>query len=326
MATKPSHKRPHKFKQRKVVEKKHNKVIRKRAVSPQRKKQEIENQGSFSITQAPDLESTFAKPYIQTSQPPPQTVPQATSSQEYTVVTPQPQQAQVQSNAQGQEPQPIIAPPTLSENPTQSASTKQTSGVSATTVSQEKAIPTPQVVLSGSSENKPPLENTTPEHKKSKLWIILAFVVIIAIAGGGLYYFRQEVMLKSLEKKEEPTPTPSQISEPEESKASDATESAEIKADPSQYSIKVLNGSGTAGVAAEVRDILEEADFIVEDIGNADASNYEKTIIRAKENVSKEFLDVLREELGKLYLLDENETLEESEDVDVIVVIGREDV
>ena len=180
------------------------------------------------------------------------------------------------------------------------------------------------MVLSGSSENKPPLENTTPDHKKSKLWIILAFVVIIAAFGAGLYYFRQEVILKSLEKKEEPSPTPSQISEPKESEAADATESAEIKADPSQYSIKVLNGSGTAGVAAKVRDILEEADFVVKDIGNADASTYEKTVIKAKKDVSKEFLDILRLELGKLYLLDSNEELEEDEGVDVVIIIGSQ--
>jgi len=317
MATKASHKRPHKFKHKKVVKKKH-KTIRKQVARVQ---PETERQESVVSTQAPVVGSGFTRPY-------------ATTSQVDTVVGEQPQQAQVQSKAQGQEPQPIIAPPTLSENPktvdskenpSQSGSTEQTSGVSATTVSQEKAIPTPQVVPSGSSENKPPLENIEPEHKKgSKIWIILALVILLVLVGGGLYYFRQEVLLKSVEQKEEPTSTPSQVSP--SPKPEEATDSAELEADPSEFSIKVLNGSGTAGVAAEARDILEEAGFVVEDIGNADASNYEKTIIRAKENVSKDFLDLLREELGKLYLLDSNEELGEEEDTDVVVIVGKEEV
>lgn len=211
------------------------------------------------------------------------------------------QEAKVQSETQPVGAQPIIASSNIS------------------TVSAEKPV----------QNVAPPLPETEPAHKKSKLWVILAFVVILGIVGGGLYYFREEFILKTAEEEEKvqtPAPSPSEVSPSPELEENAATPSADVEVDPAQYSIKVLNGSGIAGEAAKVRDILEEASFIVEDIGNADTSSYKKTVIRAKKDVSKDFLDLLREELGKMYLLDENEDLEESEDADVVVIVGEEEV
>ncbi len=317
MAIKAAHKKLHKFEQKRAV-RKEPKTTKKILVRHQPKKEQ-EFQKSI-ISEAPVAQSGLTD----------------------AVPIQQPQQAQVSSTVKPLETQPVVAASPFLENPKPSADSKEnvpsqtmskesTSDVSGA-VSGQKPVETSSVQASevgslapsAGSDTTPPLQNSGPEHKKGKLWIILAFIIFLALVGGGLYYFRQEVLLKSGEKKEEPIPTPLQASP--SPKPEEATASADLEADPSEFSIKVLNGSGTAGEAAKVRDILEEADFIVEDIGNADASTYEKTIIKAKKHVSKEYLDLLREEIGKLYLLDENETLEESEDTDVVVIIGREEV
>ena len=51
---------------------------------------------------------------------------------------------------------------------------------------------------------------------------------------------------------------------------------------PEDVTITVLNGTGTAGLAATVRDELEEAGFDVREIGNADRRDYPKTTITYK--------------------------------------------
>lgn len=289
MAARSTHKKIHKFKKRKAVGEKH-KTIRKRkaAVKAQTEteKQQREIQEGIVTAQTPVVATGFPKPYEPTPQ-------------EDNVVTPQPQLAQVESHAQPLEPKSV---PILSiEKQTQATSAQQTSTV---------------------QNIAPPLPEIEPEKKKSKLWIVLVFVIILAIVGGALYYFREEFILKTAEeekKPQTPAPTPSEVSPT-------PTPSADVETDPSEYSIKVLNGSGIAGEAAKVKDILEGTGFIVKDIGNADAATYEKTVIKAKEDVSKDFLDLLRVQLGELYLLDANEDLLESEDLDVIIIIGKDKV
>lgn len=174
------------------------------------------------------------------------------------------------------------------------------------------------------SINIPP-QNLEPQ-KKSKLWIILVVIIIIfAAVGGALYYFRTKAV-KEITKEEKPstsTSQPSPTQSPIPSKFPTASESSSLKADLSKYKIQVLNGSGIKGEASKVKDFLEEEKFVVKDIDNADTSNYEKTVIKAKKDVPKEYLDELKSVLGKTYVLDTEEELRESASVDVIIIIGK---
>lgn len=173
-----------------------------------------------------------------------------------------------------------------------------------------------------SSENS--LLEETP-HGKGKLWIILALIfILIALAGGGLFYFREEVIKKTV-KQDEPSlkPSPS-IRVVVSVTPSEATESASVKIDFSKYGIKVLNGSGISGEAAKVRDVLEEEKFVVEEIGNAESTDIKETIVKVKKDVSKEFLTKLKEVLKKTHFLGLDETLDESEDEDIVIIIGSQ--
>ncbi len=96
------------------------------------------------------------------------------------------------------------------------------------------------------------------------------------------------------------------------------------KADLTKYSLKVLNGSGTSGEAAKAETLLKSAGFKVSSIGNADKSNYTKTVIQAGDSVDSAFLENLKTELSKKYKLDEIGKKPAKESADVVVIIGQE--
>ena len=161
-------------------------------------------------------------------------------------------------------------------------------------------------------------EEDIEEPKKKKSWVIIAIIVIsIIFIGGALWYFRENASNQvSLEDEITSTPSPSRVS------PTPASDSAKLAIDHSKYKIKVLNGSGIGGEAAKGKAILETEKFVIEEIGNAETSDYEKTVIQAKKGVDKAFLDKLKSVLGETYLLGSNEMLEDSEEVDVVIIIG----
>lgn len=145
------------------------------------------------------------------------------------------------------------------------------------------------------------------------IWKIIGAVVILAVIGGGGFYYYQN--MRSTDAPEEttmtvseaPTPTPS----PEE-------------VDKEAYEIEILNGSGIAGEAGRAQTLLEDAEFQVSSTGNADAYDYEETVIQAGSNVTDAFLNELTKELEKQYTVKANvEELDEEEAV--IVIVGTLD-
>lgn len=89
-----------------------------------------------------------------------------------------------------------------------------------------------------------------------------------------------------------------------------------------EYIIKVLNGSGISGEAARTQSLLEDANYSVSEIGNADLSTYEKTIIQTKSSVSQSFISSLKDTLSEEFEVGETEELDEDEDLDIIIIVG----
>ena len=89
-----------------------------------------------------------------------------------------------------------------------------------------------------------------------------------------------------------------------------------------KYPIKVLNGSGITGEASKLQEILEKGGFEVVETSNADNYDYVDTIVQAKKNVEKAFLEKLKNLIGKSYTLGKDESLSASDSSDVIVVVG----
>ncbi len=90
------------------------------------------------------------------------------------------------------------------------------------------------------------------------------------------------------------------------------------------FDITVHNGSGIGGTAGKVEKFLKDKGFSVLEIGNADASTYKKTVIKAKEKVAKAFLNKLKDTLSKDYVLDEMATLEDKFDTDLLIIVGSD--
>ena len=101
-------------------------------------------------------------------------------------------------------------------------------------------------------------------------------------------------------------------------------EEATQEANLADYKIKVLNGSGIAGEAAKLKDLLEQEGFSVESIGNADKNDYEKTVIKTNKEVSPDVIKKLNEFLQKSYTVSEVEDLAGTEENNILIIIGRE--
>ncbi len=166
----------------------------------------------------------------------------------------------------------------------------------------------------GAFFNRPPDEY---DKKKSSLPYFIMIVVITFILGviffSGIYY---AVSNKS-------------ITLPGSKNSADVTEAPVIEVptkkpvDLAQYTIQVLNGTGTAGVAAKLKEELTTEGFKVGSVGNAESDDFEKTEISAAKKVNKEYLDKLKETLGETYMIAEVTELSTGS-ADVVVTIGSE--
>jgi len=83
-----------------------------------------------------------------------------------------------------------------------------------------------------------------------------------------------------------------------------------------------LNGSGISGEAGKAKTLLTTAGFSIGSTGNAATYDYTKTIIKAKSNVDPAFVSALSSSLNKTYVTDTPQTLSDSSNDDVQVIIG----
>lgn len=151
--------------------------------------------------------------------------------------------------------------------------------------------------------------------KKGKIWIgFFGMSIAMALIFGLLIY--REGTIKS-------TPSPTSAEKLQVSPTPIQTPEA---LDVGKYKIEVLNGSGLPGEAAKAKDLLEEEKFTISSIGNADRLDFQKTVIQVKKTVPNEYLDKLKGFLEKSYILDDTKELNDSEEFDVIVIIGRDKV
>lgn len=274
------------FKRKKAITRKHEQPP-KQEVQP-----EVPLQPQISVVDnTPQDSAVSTTPLIESATLPPQTSVQQ---------EPQPQPQPQPQSPQIQQPQP---------QPFQQATVVPN-------ITQDTVV---NPVQSGSNVG---LVGIAPDNapKNKHLFLIIGIVLIcIAIIGGGLFYLRAKTA-KEEAKKEQPAITP--ITPTSYISPSPSASKSAVFLDVSTYTIKVLNGSGIKGEASKVKDILEQEKFNIEDIGNADNANYEKSVISAKKEISSKFLDKLKAVLEETYVLDPNKELPDSEKVDVIVIIG----
>lgn len=173
-------------------------------------------------------------------------------------------------------------------------------------------------------EKKPPGPHTVvPEisvHRKPRMRPIIIWAIIVVVAAlvvGGI------IMVASGKAGSFPslmaTPTPAPTSSPSPTPTPDLS-----SLDRSTLAVQVLNGSGVAGSAGKMKDLLEEKGYTVENTGNADNYDYETTEILVKPE-SKAYLVLLEGDLQESYSLGTpTATLADDVPYDVRIVVGKE--
>lgn len=267
-------------------------AVKKKRVTKKTKKEIVKKQKTHKVV-APEIQQDISKP----------------------------QQASISESVSG----PVVIPSPQSEPELPKVETQQAAD---TLVSQPEPatnnIPSVEPIatqdpftVDGVVRDKPEQEHIEGSKKKWS-WVIIGFItVVIIFIAGVLWYFRENAV-KQISQEDEITSTPS----PSRVSPTPASDSAKLAIDYSKYKIKVLNGSGIGGAAAKGKEILESEKFIVDEIGNAETSDYDLTVIHAKKEVPSAFLDKLKSVLEETYLLGSDEKLEETEEADVVIIIG----
>lgn len=165
-----------------------------------------------------------------------------------------------------------------------------------------------------------PIYQESQEKNAKWLWILIIFIIIAALVFAffkGIGPFSK--FSPFTQEEEEVSPTPMAIFSP--SPTSEATPGAGSlnKAEPK---IRVLNGSGTSGLASSFKDFLEGLGYKVVSLGNADNYDYASTELRFKEDFNK-FKDTLVSDLSGKYSVKVNSNdLSATDSADIEVIIG----
>ncbi|MEK7188560.1 MAG: LytR C-terminal domain-containing protein [Patescibacteria group bacterium] len=158
-----------------------------------------------------------------------------------------------------------------------------------------------------------------PRNKASLILIVILVALFVALASGAIFVYFNGVSInipprqtRTVDTGLEETPLPSALPTPE---------SSEI--DLGKLKMKVLNGSGRAGVAGTLKEIVEKAGFTVASTGNAQSFDFTNTLYQSKESVSREAIAKLKAALEKNYTVKLGDPLDESEDFDIVITVGK---
>lgn len=170
---------------------------------------------------------------------------------------------------------------------------------------------------------------TEPESKeeqtnkpKSNKGLFMALAITLVVGGaltGGILYSRsaitnQDIRSKASQAVESPTPTPTPTAE--------VTPTPE-EIDLSKYKLQVLNGSGIAGQAGAVDELLQAEGFAESDMDNADSYDYEKTEIQLKADTPKALYDTIERALNSDYTVTLGKALEDDSLFDAVIIVGQ---
>lgn len=178
---------------------------------------------------------------------------------------------------------------------------------------------------------------------KKKLFAIIGgilIVLIILIIGGvalsGNNDKEQDEDIFATPATQAPTNTPtptstnveedSEVDPEEEVSEEDEDNKIEIKTDSEtvrgKYSILVQNGSGTAGSAGRLADILGDLGYTISGTENADNFDYETTEIHVTSD-SNSLLKLLEGDIGDEYTIS-NTSSDYGGNDDAVIIIGTE--
>lgn len=147
--------------------------------------------------------------------------------------------------------------------------------------------------------------------------IVLTGILILAL---GVVLFRHNLRkVRNIDVVSLPTTVPTLVP----SAVTHQTENPENLGNVSEYSIQVLNGSGVAGEATRVVDILKAEGFTTLEIDNADSYIYTNTQVQMKKSVPKGIFTIVERALNSEYSVEKTEALTTDAKYDLIIVVGE---
>lgn len=162
--------------------------------------------------------------------------------------------------------------------------------------------------VKNSFRNGPP-----PKRGASKLHLVILLLLGIAVIGGTVYFLKTQfksnqqtavVVETAPEPTLEPTPTP----EPEANRA--------------DFTIKVLNGTTTTGLAGEITEKLKELGYKTEKGANAPRQDFEQTLVSVKPG-QEILLNTLIKDLSYQFEASAGPTLKETDPLDAQIILGE---
>ena len=161
-----------------------------------------------------------------------------------------------------------------------------------------------------------PIYQESSEKNAKWLWLLIVLIIISALVFA---YVRGVGPFAGLKSGEEASPSPLALFSP--SPRPEATSEAAL--DKSEPTIRVLNGSGTAGIASAVKNLLEGKGWKVASVGNADAFDYEQTVLKFK-SAFKKFEKTITADLADDYsTITSSDELEATDSADIEVIVGQ---
>lgn len=161
--------------------------------------------------------------------------------------------------------------------------------------------------------------DTKNNHHLSAHVVVVVIVLFTTVtAGGGWLAMKRFQFTAGEERRPSPTPIvriPTSTPPPVSPVASASFNRAD-------YTIQVLNGSGQAGEATRLTDLLVTEGYSVIETGNADKQDYVETKLQFHPNVAEQ----ARNDLDKLLLENYTEVIAEtkiaSDEADITIIIG----
>ena len=159
---------------------------------------------------------------------------------------------------------------------------------------------------------------------------IILFAISFIITFIGLYFLSKmninwniagfklpTFSMPSLFSKTTPTPEPSPTPEAPTPTPAPAIDRATVR-------IKVLNGSGVPGKASEVKEFLNSKGYEEILTGNADAFEYDTTVVQIKKENNSELKKLISQDIASQVTKPTFEALDDKEASDIVIIVGTD--
>ena len=165
-----------------------------------------------------------------------------------------------------------------------------------------------------------PIYQQSQEKNAKWLWLLIILIILGALAFAFFRGIGPFAAISPFVQKEASSPTPFAQSSPTVSSPSPLSESEVDKAQPA---IRVLNGSGIAGLASSAKDFLENVGWRVTSVGNAQAYDFDQTQIRLKDDFAK-YQEALVGDLSDKYSVKvSSDSLSSTDSADIEITVGK---